>query len=189
VPLSTKAQSVFLAQTEYNSTLKHYQELMHMANNEQDFTMKELDHLYGLMRDVVDPRDLHQIEGWKDDMLSRLRELHAKKRRYEEKISELLEEKPPQIEAFHDQVGQFKRRPCRTPDSVVAKKNKKTGGDDFSQLTMDSKEFHGGTVTLDDEGGDATNEAEHSYVLTQYSTESANDEATTIHSAKNSTGV
>jgi hypothetical protein len=188
ISIQTKAQSAFLASTEHNNAIKNYRELIYMGNQEQENTVQELDYLNDTMKDIVHPGDYHQCEGWKDDLLSRLRELRNRKRGYEEKIAELLANKPEQAEAFFDQVGVFKKRPARntkneddssrgtTSVANTAKKAKnKSTDEEMSCLTENSHLFNGGKVSHDEEVVvvDEHEEQSHNYVFTQYSQQEA----------------
>jgi hypothetical protein len=103
--------------------------------------------------------DHHQLEFWRDNILSRLTELQTRKRKYEDDIVTLLENKPAETEAFYDQVKTF----CKP----AAKKNKAShiatsvANDEFSQLTQNSNDFSGGTQK--------TTQHKDGYVFTQYS--------------------
>jgi len=172
VSIHAKATTAFMAQTEYSNSLKNLRELMHMANEEQATNIRELDFIDMQMKGTVNPVDHHQLEFWRDDILSRLTELRTRKRKYEDDIATLLENKPAETEAFYDQVGTF-RKPA-------AKKNKAShiatsvANDKFSQLTQNSSDFSGGNVTIEEEAHGTqqtqkTTQNKDGYVFTQYS--------------------
>jgi len=150
--IQTKAQSAFLAQTEHNNTIKSFREMLVIANQEQQNNIRELEFIDMQMKGTIHPGDYEQMQGWKEELFSRLTKIRRNKEQYEQKISELLEQTPQQSVVFYDQVGNFntKRRAGEGFIHTSAKKSKKSA-DEFSQLTESSQEFHGGTVTLEED--------------------------------------
>ena len=186
VSLQSKAQSAFLAHSEHNAALKNYRELLQIANQDQANNMRELDYIGMQMEGTVNPVDYHQLEFWKDDILSRLRQNRQNKRKYEDEIAKLTEN-GPQTQAYYDQVGDFKRKSTSggkksAPGNDNSKKKKLSGDDAMSQLTESTHEFTG-PLTVEDDGAAVVDTA---YVYTQYSTESQNDAASAV---TKSTGV
>ena len=174
VSIQHKAQAAFVAFTDHNNAIKHYRELIFLGNQEQANNMRELDFIRMQMEGTINPIDYHQLEGWQDEILSRLRKLRQKKEEYKQKIQELMDNKPVKTEAFFDQVGNFKRNKADDEPSsslsVPNKKVKRGTDEEMSCLTESSQQFRGGKVSHDDdeEKDSQSPEHNHGYVFTQY---------------------